>query len=84
MKLALIVFLAGAIDEAACVGFVHFEERKKVIPTALCSMVTAACAITGIVETVHNWTLGPAFVLGVGFGAAMGVVVKKWRGKHET
>lgn len=84
MKLALLVFVLGAIDEAACVGFVHFEERKKVVATALCSMVTAACVLTGVLETVHNWTLGPAFVLGVGAGAAAGVVVKKWRGERET
>lgn len=80
---ALFVFLVGTIDEAACVGFVHFSERKNAFATAGCSMLAAGCLMTGAFETVHNWTRGIAFVLGVGTGAFVGVLAKRLRKKVD-
>lgn len=74
---AILIFACGALYEAACVGFVHFSERQRPLPTALCSMATAAAVVTGILGSVSDWHDAPWFVLGHGVGAYWAVRLKR-------
>lgn len=74
---ALFIFACGALYEAACVGFVHYSERQQPLPTALCSMATAASVVTGILGSVNDWHYAPFFVLGHGVGAYLAVRLKR-------
>lgn len=73
----LLVFLSGATIECACVFWVHFSERGRAIPTALCSMTIGTAQVFGIGESVHNWHQGRWFVLGYGVGTALAVWGKR-------
>lgn len=73
----LLVLVCGAFYEASCVGFVHFSERTRPSTTALMSMLGAAAEVTGIFGSVHDLRVAPFFVLGIGVGAFLGVVLKR-------
>lgn len=64
----LMTFLAGFTIETACVYWVHFSERNRALPTALCSMAIGMAQVLGIGESVHDWRMGVPFVLGYGVG----------------
>lgn len=65
---ALMTFAAGFVIETACVYWVHFSERNRALPTALCSMAIGLAQVLGIGESVHDWRMGIPFVLGYGTG----------------
>jgi hypothetical protein len=77
----LLVFACGALYEAACVGWVHFSERGKPLPTALFSMLAAAATVTGILDSVRDWHVAPAFILGYGAGSYAAVEWKRRNSK---
>lgn len=81
----LLVFVCGALYEAACVGWVHFSERGKPFRTALFSMLAAGTTLTGILDSVKDNRAIPAFIAGYGFGSYVAVAwkSKSWRGLHE-
>jgi hypothetical protein len=64
----LMTFTAGFVIETACVYWVHFSERNRAVPTALCSMAIGLAQVLGIGESVHDWRMGAPFVLGYGVG----------------
>jgi len=66
---ALLVFVCGAFYEASCVGFGHFAESGGAWKTALMSSMAVLAEVTGIFVTVHDWRVGPLFVVGLGVGA---------------
>lgn len=70
---ALLTFAAGFTIETACVYWVHFSERNKPLPTALCSMAIGAAQVLGIGESIHDWRMGVSFVLGYGAGTFFAV-----------
>jgi hypothetical protein len=72
-------FLAGAANEGVAVFWVHFSERGRPFATGFCAMIQAAAVVVGVGESVHDWRLAPAFVLGYGVGAASGVLAKRGR-----
>jgi hypothetical protein len=69
----VLIFLCGAIYEAACVGFVHFSERGQSLRTALCSMLAISVELTGIITSVRDWHQAPVFVAGFGCGSFLAV-----------
>ena len=75
--LALVSFISGAAFEAACVGWVHYSERRRPIITALFSMVAALAEVTGVGESIHDWHYAPLFILGYGFGTFAAVELKR-------
>ena len=64
----LLALASGFAIETACVYWVHFSERNKALPTALCSMLIGAAQVCGIGESIRDWRVGIAFVLGYGIG----------------
>lgn len=76
---AILVFLCGAIYEAACVGWVHFSERGKPFATSVFSMAAAGAEVTGILEAAHDLRIAPFFVLGYGVGTYLAVALKNRR-----
>lgn len=66
-------FAAGFTVETACVYWVHFSERGRALPTALCSMAIGTAQVMGIGEAVHDWRLGLPFVIGYGSGTFLAV-----------
>lgn len=72
---ALLTFAAGFTIEMACVYWVHFSERNRALPTALCSMAIGIAQVLGIGESVHDWRMGVPFILGYGVGTFIAV----WR-----
>ena len=81
--LAIVVFVCGAFYEASCVGFVHFSEDGSPWKTAAMSMLAGAAEVTGIFGSVHDWHVGPFFVLGLGAGAFIGVTLKRARSPRD-
>lgn len=78
----LIAFFAGAVYEAACVGWVHYSERGRALVTALFSMLIGTAEVTGIVESVRQIEAAPFFVVGYGVGTYVAVTIKsRWRRK---
>lgn len=73
----LVAFAGGAFYEAGCVGWVHYAEQGRPMPTALFSMVCAAAQVAGIDESVHTLAAAPFFVLGYGAGTYGAVWFKK-------
>lgn len=69
----LLIFLCGAIYEAACVGFIHYSERGRPSMTALCSMLAISVQLTGIITSVRDWHRAPVFVTGLGCGSFLAV-----------
>ncbi len=65
---ALLTFAAGFTIETACVYWVHFSERNRALPTALCSMAIGTAQVLGIGESIHDWRMGVPFVVGYGLG----------------
>lgn len=65
---ALLAFASGFVIEMACVYWVHFSERNRALPTALCSMLIGGAQVLGIGESIQDWRVGAAFVLGYGCG----------------
>jgi hypothetical protein len=61
---ALIAFASGFAIETACVYWVHFSERNRALPTALCSASIAPAQICGIGESIRDWRVGVFYVLG--------------------
>lgn len=76
---ALLAFASGFTIETACVYWVHFSERNRALPTALCSMLIGAAQVLGIGESIHDWHNGAAFVLGYGVGTFTAVCRKAVR-----
>lgn len=72
----VIAFLGGAVYEAGCVGWVHFSQKGRPLPTALFSMACAAAQVAGIGESVHTLVAAPFFVLGYGVGTFAAVAFK--------
>lgn len=70
---ALLTFVAGFTIETACVYWVHFSERNRALPTAICSMLIGTAQVLGIGESVHDWRMGVPFVLGYGIGTFFAV-----------
>ncbi len=68
MLAAQVAFASGFVIETACVYWVHFSERSRALPTALCSMTVAAAQVLGLGESIHSWRVGIFFVLGYGVG----------------
>lgn len=64
----LVAFASGFAIETACVYWVHFSERGRAAPTALCSMAIGAAQVLGIGESIRDWRLGVPFVVGYGVG----------------
>ena len=64
----LLTFASGFTIETACVYWVHFSERNRAFPTALCSMAIGTAQVLGISESIHDWRMGVPFVLGYGVG----------------
>lgn len=75
----LLIFLCGAIYESACVGFVHFSERGRALPTALCSILAASVELTGIITSVRDWHRAPFFIAGYGCGTFVAV---RWKARR--
>jgi hypothetical protein len=75
----LIAFVGGAVYEAGCVGWVHFSEKNRPVPTAIFSMLCAAAQVAGIGESVHTLAAAPFFVLGYGVGTFAAVAYKAHR-----
>jgi len=69
-------FLSGFVIETACVFWVHFSERGKALPTALCSMAVGCAQVLGIGQSIQDWKVAPGFVLGYGVGTYMAVWYK--------
>lgn len=65
----LLAFGSGFANEAMAVLWVHAAERGWPIRTAICSVVQALALVVGIGESVHDWHVAPAFVLGYASGA---------------
>lgn len=65
---ALLAFVSGFAIETACVYWVHFSERNRALPTALCSMIIGAAQVCGIGESIRDWRVGACFVAGYGIG----------------
>lgn len=65
---AAIAFASGFAIETACVYWVHFSERGRALPTALCSVVIGTAQVAGIGESIRDWRVGVAFVAGYGLG----------------
>ena len=80
---AVVVFVCGAFYEASCVGFVHFSEGGSAWKTATMSMLAGVANVTGIFGSVHDWHVGPFFVLGLGVGAFVGVRLKQRRSPRD-
>jgi len=78
---AILTFVAGALYEAGCVGFIHYSERGRAVAAALCSMLTAACEVTGIFEAIHDLRLAGFFVVGFGVGTYAAV---RWKDRIIT
>jgi hypothetical protein len=72
----MIAFAGGAIYEAGCVGWVHFSEKGRAIPTALLSMVCAAAQVAGIGTSVKSIWAAPFFIVGYGVGTYCAVILK--------
>lgn len=72
---------AGFAIETACVYWVHFSERGRALPTALCSMIIGAAQVLGIGESIRDWHVGACFVLGYGAGTFTAVRLKSRRKK---
>lgn len=77
------VFAAGAIYEATCVWWVHFAESGKPFKTGMMSMIAATAEVTGLIGTITDLRLAPAFVLGYGFGTAVAVAFKNRHGHFD-
>jgi len=73
---ALSALAAGFTIETACVYWVHFSERGRAGPTALCSMAIGAAQVLGIGESIRDWRVGFCFVLGYGAGTFTAVCLK--------
>jgi len=65
---AALALASGFLIETACVYWVHFSERNRALPTAMCSMVIGAAQVCGIGESIRDWRVGAAFVAGYGLG----------------
>lgn len=76
----LVALVAGAAYEAACVGWVHFSERGRALPTAGFSMLAALAEVTGVLDSVRDIRVAPFFVLGYGVGTYAAVRWKSRRG----
>lgn len=74
----LLVFIAGATIEIACVGWVHYSERDRAVKTAICSMLIASAQVAGIGEAIHGGLDAVMFVLGYGAGTFSSVAMKAW------
>ncbi len=64
----LLSFASGFVIETACVYWVHFSERNRALPTALCSMAIGTAQVLGIGESIRDWRMGLPFILGYGVG----------------
>jgi hypothetical protein len=72
-------FASGFVIETACVFWVHFSERNKALPTALCSMAIGCAQVLGIGESIRDWRVAACFVLGYGVGTFTAVKFKSSR-----
>ncbi len=77
MKLRPIVFAfaSGATYEALSVVWVHQATRGSAMAVAFVSGLQALAMVVGIGESVKNWRVSPAFVLGYAAGAYAGMVL---------
>lgn len=73
----LVAFVGGAVYEAGCVGWVHYSERARPLPTALFSMLCAAAQVAGIGESVKTLVAAPFFIVGYGVGTYGAVALKR-------
>jgi len=65
---AIVAFMSGFVIETACVYWVHFSERNRAMPTALCSMAIGLAQVLGIGESIQDWRVAVCFILGYGLG----------------
>jgi hypothetical protein len=75
--LAVLIFFCGAFYECMRVGFVVFANNGKAGKTAMYSGLSGLAEITGIFGTVHDWHLGPFFLVGLMTGSYIGVHINK-------
>lgn len=76
MGLGVLVFLAGAMYEVACVGWVHASERGRALQAAGWSALAATCEVTGILGVVESWQMAACFISGFATGTFLAVKVK--------
>jgi hypothetical protein len=62
-------FASGATYEALSVVWVHQATHGTAWATAAVSGLQALAMLVGVGESVKDWRVGPAFVLGYGAGA---------------
>lgn len=77
----LVVFLGGAVYEAAAVAWVHYAERKSPTKAALFAMICATALVVGIGESVKDFWMAPYFIVGKGAGTFCAVY---WNKAKET
>ena len=71
-----VAFLSGFAIETACVYWVHFSERNRSLPTALCAIAVGVSQHSGIGEA-PGWVAGICFGLGCGVGTFIAVERKR-------
>jgi hypothetical protein len=79
MTSLLLTFASGFANEAMAVLWVHASERGKAGWTALCSAIQALALVVGVGESVHDWHVAPAFIVGYTLGSYVAVRIKSMR-----
>lgn len=65
----VVAFVAGLVNEACSVVWVHQATHGTALSTALVSGVQALAIVLGVGESVKNWHAAPFYVIGYASGA---------------